>query len=273
MNKRDIKSIILYLDSAEAVEYLTNEQTGILFKAVFRYARTGQKLESSDTALTALFTIFCAQIDRDHKKYEERCERNVANAKKRYEKQHQDDQPPATACDGMQSHPNACHNDNNNDNDNETDNKTDTDDDNADALIISDACVSDYSFETVWTMYGKPVGNVEVLKAKWNSLSAKNKDIILSYIPQYVASTPEIRYRKNFENFLSERYWETHPLNINTIQNETTSNTYPTLNGTERRKRDVYQNAVKAIASLDLATGTGSNNPASALLPSEIPDN
>ena len=43
MTKRDIKSIILYLDSAEAIEYLTNEQTGILFKAVFRYARTGQK--------------------------------------------------------------------------------------------------------------------------------------------------------------------------------------------------------------------------------------
>ena len=110
MTKKDIKSIILYLDSAEAIEYLTNEQTGILFKAVFRYARTGQKLESSDTALTALFTIFCAQIDRDHKKYEERCERNVANAKKRYDKQHQDDQPPAIACDRMPPHPNACHN-------------------------------------------------------------------------------------------------------------------------------------------------------------------
>ena len=103
MVKKEIKSIILYLDSAEAIEYLTNEQTGILMKAVFRYARTGQKLESSDTALIALFTIMCAQIDRDHKKYEERCERNVANAKKRYEKQHQNDQSSATACDGMQS--------------------------------------------------------------------------------------------------------------------------------------------------------------------------
>jgi hypothetical protein len=271
MTKKDIKSIILYLDSAEAIEYLTNEQTGILFKAVFRYARTGQKLESSDTALTALFTIMCAQIDRDHKKYEERCERNVANAKKRYEKLHQEESQPAIACDRMPPHPNACHNDNNSDNDNEHDNKTDTDDDNADALIISDASVTDYSFETVWSMYGKPVGNVEILRSIWESLSAKNKDIILSYIPQYVASTPEVRYRKNFENFLSERYWETHPLN--TIQNETARNTYPTLNGTERRKRDVYQNAVKAIASLDLATETAKGNPASALLPSEIPDN
>ena len=271
MTKREIKSIILYLDSAEAIEYLTNEQTGILMKAVFRYARTGQKLESSDTALIALFTIMCAQIDRDHKKYEERCERNVTNAKKRYEKLHQDEQPPAIASDRMPPHPNACHNDNNSDNDTETDNKTDTDDDNANALIITEGSVADYPFETVWEMYGKPVGNVDVLKAKWNSLSAKNRDSILAYIPLYVASTPEVRYRKNFENFLSERYWETHPLNINTIQNETTRSTYPTLSGTERRKRDVYQNAVKAIAGLNFATETTAI-PAEAVVATEISD-
>lgn len=269
MTKRDIKSIILYLDSAVAIDYLTDEQAGILIKAVFRYGRTGQKLESSDTALTALFTIMCAQIDRDHKKYEERCERNVANAKKRYEKQHQEDQPPAIACERMPPHPNACHNDNNSDNDNEHDNKIDTDDDNANALIISDASVTDYSFETVWSMYGKPVGNVEVLKATWDSLSAKNKDNILSYIPQYVASTPEVRYRKNFENFLSERYWETHPLN--TIQNETSRINCPGINENERRKRDVCQNAVKAIAGLNFAAETTAI-PAETVVATEISD-
>ena len=157
MTKKDIKSIILYLDSADAIEYLTNEQTGILFKAVFRYARTGQKLESSDTALTALFTIMCAQIDRDHKKY----------------------------------------------------------------------------------------------------------------IPLYLASTPEIRYRKNIENFLSERYWENHPLN--TIQNEGTSNTYPTLNGTERRKRDVCQSAVKAIANINFIAEAAAI-PAETVVATEISD-
>ncbi len=265
MIKKETKSIILYLDSASAIDYLTDEQAGILIKAVFRYGRNGQMLESSDTALTALFTMLCTQIDRDHRKYEERCERNVANAKKRYEKLHPDEPQSPIACDGMQSHPNACHNDNNSDNDN----KTDNDDDNADALIINDASVSDYSFETVWKMYGKPVGNVEVLKAKWNSLSAKNKDNILDYIPRYVESTPEIRYRKNFENFLSERYWETHPLN--TIQNETTRNTYPTLSGTERRKRDVYQNAVKAIAGLNFAT-EATVVPAEKVVATEISD-
>ena len=269
MTKREIKSIILYLDSAEAIEYLTNEQTGILMKAVFRYARTGQKLESSDTALIALFTIMCAQIDRDHKKYEERCERNVTNAKKRYEKLHQEEQPPAIACDRMPPHPNACHNDNNSDNDTETDNKTDTDDDNANALIITEGSVADYPFETVWEMYGKPVGNVEVLKEKWNALSAKNKDNILSYIPQYVESTPEIRYRKNFENFLSERYWETHTLN--TIQNESNTINCPSNNENERRKRIVYNNAIKAIAGLNLAAETTAIS-AETVVATEIPD-
>lgn len=266
MAKKKIKSIILYLDSAVAIDYLTDEQAGILFKAVLRYGRNGHMLESSDTALTALFTMLCTQIDRDHKKYEERCERNVANAKKRYEKLHPDEPQSPIACDGMQSHPNACHNDNNSDNDN----KTDNDDDNADALIIRDASVSDYSFETVWTMYGKPIGNVEVLKAKWNSLSAKNKDIILDYIPRYVASTPEIRYRKNFENFLSERYWETHPLN--TIQNESNTINCPGNNENERRKRNMFSTAVKAMSGFDLAAEPASGIHTSVGLPPEVSD-
>ena len=266
MIKKETKSIILYLDSAAAIDYLTDEQAGILIKAILRYGRNGQMLESSDTALTALFTMLCTQIDRDHRKYEERCERNVVNAKKRYEKLHPDEPQPPTACDGMQSHPNACHNDNS-----DKDNKTDNDDDNADALIINDASVSDYSFETVWTMYGKPVGNVEVLKAKWDSLSAKNKDNILDYIPRYVASTPEIRYRKNFENFLSERYWETHPLN--TIQNESNTINCPSNNENERRKRNMFSTAVKAMSGFDLAAESASGIQTSVGLPSEVSDN
>ncbi len=61
MAKKEIKSIILYLDSAVAIDYLTDEQAGILFKAVLRYGRNGQMLESSDTALTAL-SIACHRI-------------------------------------------------------------------------------------------------------------------------------------------------------------------------------------------------------------------
>lgn len=47
---KEIKSIILYLDSLVAIEHLTDEQAGILIKAVLRYAKDGQQLETSDTA-------------------------------------------------------------------------------------------------------------------------------------------------------------------------------------------------------------------------------
>ena len=57
MVKKEIKSIILYLDSAVAIDYLTDEQAGILFKAVLRYGRNGQMLESSDNSQIAVDVV------------------------------------------------------------------------------------------------------------------------------------------------------------------------------------------------------------------------
>lgn len=237
---KEIKSIILYLDSSSAIEHLTNEQAGILIKAVFRYGRNGQKLESSDTALTALFTMLCSQIDRDHKKYEERCERNSANARKRYANPSKDLQSHPNVNEGVPSHPNACLN--NNENKSSTENKNENDDDTANAIIITKG--TDVSFETVWEMYGKAVGDKNSIIAMWNKLSDQERSAILAYIPGYVASTPEIRYRKNFNIFLSERYWETHPLN----NSQDGINNRPRIEEDEKRKRNVYSTAAEVIA-------------------------
>ena len=237
---KEIKSIILYLDSSSAIEHQTNEQAGILIKAVFRYGRNGQKLESSDTALTALFTMLCSQIDRDHKKYEERCERNSANARKRYANPSKDLQSHPNVNEGVPSHPNACLN--NNENKSSIENKNENDDDTANAIIITKG--TDVSFETVWEMYGKAVGDKNSIIAMWNKLSDQERSAILAYIPGYVASTPEIRYRKNFNNFLSERYWETHPLK----NSQDGINNRPRIEEDEKRKRNVYSTAAEVIA-------------------------
>ena len=237
---KEIKSIILYLDSSSAIEHLTNEQAGILIKAVFRYGRNGQKLESSDTALTALFTILCSQIDRDHKKYEERCERNSANARKRYANPSKDLQSHPNVNEGVPSHPNACLN--NNENKSSIENKNENDDDTANAIIINKE--TDVSFETVWEMYGKPVGDKNSIKTMWNELTDQDRTAILTYLPGYIASTPEIRYRKNFNNFLSERYWENHPINVS----QDGINNRPRTNEDEKRKRDVYCSAAEVIS-------------------------
>ena len=106
----------------------------------------------------------------------------------------------------MPTHANKCYNDNDTDTDNDNDN-------NANAINIREE--SNVSFEKVWQLYGKPVGDTKTIKEQWNALSEQDRIAIRSYIPLYVASTPEVRYRKNFNNFLSERYWENNPLNEN----------------------------------------------------------
>ena len=234
---KETNSIILYLDSLVAIEHLTDEQTGILFKAILRYERDGQPFDSSDTALIALFSILCAQIDRDHKKYEERCEKNSLNARKRRQATSKNMQSHTIANDGMPSQANECYNDNNNDTDTDNDN-------NANAINIIEE--SNVSFEKVWQLYGKPVGDTKTIKEQWNALSEQDRIAIRSYIPLYVASTPEVRYRKNFNNFLSERYWENNPLNENQYGIKSDKN----INNNEKRKRDVFTAAHNAINSL-----------------------
>ena len=243
---KETNSIILYLDSLVAIEHLTDEQAGILFKAIFRYERDGQPFDSSDTALIALFSILCAQIDRDHKKYEERCEKNSLNARKRRQATSKNMQSHTIANDGMPSQANECYNDNYNDNDNDNDNDTDNNNDNnnANAIIIRDE--SNVSFEKVWQLYGKPVGDTKTIKEQWNALSEQDRIAIRSYIPLYVASTPEVRYRKNFNNFLSERYWENNPIN----ENQYGIKSDQRINDNEKRKREVFAAVHNAINSL-----------------------
>ena len=257
---KEIKSIILYLDSLVAIEHLTDEQAGILIKAVLRYAKDGQQLETSDTALIALFSILCAQIDRDHKKYEERCERNTANARKRRTNQGQNEQSQPIAIDGKPPQTDGCLNDN--DNNNNNDSYKENNDDTANTIIINRG--SDVSFDDILKMYGKTVGDINSAKALWDKLSEEDQAAILAYIPGYVAKTPEIRYRKYFNNFLSERYWEIHPLNTEQDGN----NIKPRIDEKDQRKRNVYNSAVKAIASISPAIINSPNG----ISASEIPN-
>jgi hypothetical protein len=113
-------------------------------------------------------------------------------------------------------------------------------------------------------MYGKTVGDINSAKALWDGLSEQDHAAILAYIPGYVANTPEIRYRKYFNNFLSERYWETHPLN----KEQNGNNIKPRIDEKDQRKRNVYNSAVKAIASISPAV----INPTNGISASEIPN-
>ena len=76
---------MLYLDAIEQWDMLTDEQAGVLIKALLRYSKTGEKLETEDMVVKMAFSFLIAQIDRDGEKYEQKCKRNAEYYKKRKE--------------------------------------------------------------------------------------------------------------------------------------------------------------------------------------------
>ena len=76
----------------------------------------------------------------------------------------------------------------------------------------------DNSFERIWEIYGKPIGNVTQLKEIWENLTSTDKEDIMAYVPQYV-KLRKVKYRKNFLNFINQRTWITEPINYTSDAN------------------------------------------------------
>lgn len=76
------KSFMLYIDTYEQWDMLTDEQAGILIKALFEYVQTGEKPEISDGMVKIAFSFISAQIDRDNEKYQETCQKRADAGKK-----------------------------------------------------------------------------------------------------------------------------------------------------------------------------------------------
>ena len=77
--------IPFFLDDLDALEPLCEEERGRLFTALLQYGKTGELTELSGNE-KYLFPMFKGRIDRFYKSYQETCERNKNNIKKRYTK-------------------------------------------------------------------------------------------------------------------------------------------------------------------------------------------
>lgn len=64
------KSFVLFTDRKKEIDMLSDAQCGVLFKAILRYADTGERLESDDLAVQLLFSVFATQIDSCNEKWE-----------------------------------------------------------------------------------------------------------------------------------------------------------------------------------------------------------
>ena len=73
-------------------------------------------------------------------------------------------------------------------------------------------------FDVFWDLYDKKVGDKERLKKKWDNLSLNIQNQILDYIPKYIESQPDKKYRKNPETFFNQKSWEDEIINQNQNQ-------------------------------------------------------
>ena len=73
----DRKSFIVFCDRIKELELLSNEECGLLFKALIYYVSTGKEIETASLPLKLLFSVFKSQIDENSEKYQKKKEANA----------------------------------------------------------------------------------------------------------------------------------------------------------------------------------------------------
>lgn len=73
--------------------------------------------------------------------------------------------------------------------------------------FMTDDQITILTFEEFWELYDKKVGSKSKLKRKWELISESDRAKIKDYIPLYIHSQPDKRYRKNPETFLNNKSW------------------------------------------------------------------
>jgi len=111
----DKNSFLIYLDYQEQFDLLSDEEAGILIKAIIKYEKT-QEVPRLNGMVKMAFSFIKTQLDRDREKYQEKCEKNKENARKRWNAKN------ANVCDGKIRNANNADNDNDNEDDNDNEN-------------------------------------------------------------------------------------------------------------------------------------------------------
>lgn len=80
------------------------------------------------------------------------------------------------------------------------------------------------TFEDFWDEYDKKKGEKGKLKKKWQALTLKDREAIMDYIPNYKASEPNKKFRKDPETFLNNKSWNDELIFDNGRKQQTTGN-------------------------------------------------
>jgi len=71
-------------------------------------------------------------------------------------------------------------------------------------LIVKN--IVDERFEKFWNLYGKDIQK-EKCYSEWKFINTIDKDKILNTLPNYIASTPEVQYRRHPITYLRNKGW------------------------------------------------------------------
>lgn len=174
-------SFILHMDSLSVLDELTNEQSGILFKAIRTFVN-GDEPEL-DFAMKMCFLPFRNQFVRDLERYEKKCETNRLNGKNggRPRKTETVIQKP------NKTEPNPKNHDSDNDSDNDKESDKDL-------------------FDLFWNTFDKKVDKVKCFKI-WKKIDHNKRDMIQKKAELYKLSTPDVKFRKNPLTWLNGECW------------------------------------------------------------------
>ena len=219
------KSFLIYFDWEETLNMLTDKELGIVFRALFRYAKNGEPTDFQDRTLSAIFTILKGHIDRDIRKYEEICELRSEYGKKGGLKSgitRKNKSISGTSDNEAKQSKSLKTETNEADKDNEKDIDKDNDTDKEIIPSFSEKTVCAYSddFLVFWKVYPKKVGKAEAFK-QWKKGKIRKNDLddILCALnwqknsSQWCASSG--RYIPNPSTYISQRRWEDEPQNDN----------------------------------------------------------
>ena len=194
------KSFILHHDSLNVLDDLTNEQAGLLFKAIKAY-HLGDEFEL-DVLTNIAMSPFRNQFDRDALKYEKLCEKNRLIAESRYNTK------STTGKTGNQTLPKSTKStDNDSKSDSKSKSKSDNDSD-------SKKEVTKDRFAEFWDLYGKKVDRPKCEK-KFSKLTKKEIELLFANLPAYIKSKPEKQYRKDPIRWLNNECWNDEIIQTN----------------------------------------------------------
>ena len=87
----------------------------------------------------------------------------------------------------------------------------------------SDILTVEDTFNKWWDMYGKKIDRTKCFN-KWKKLTAKEQFDCIKATPAYVASTPDLQYRRHPMTYLNNKSWENQ-----IIPHSNGTNTQPTI--------------------------------------------